>query len=412
MATRYVRDAEAFAQALNAANRGSRDAQRPTGTEIRQTADTADQAGVDAAAAIAAASAAETLAKGAVTFSASPPTVGDADGKPLGALWTVVTASAISSYWELTSFGWVQRPLSTTVIPQINIGTGTFGVLAGTRLAADAIDGMTITAPLIRTAESGQRMEFNPVGLQAFDETGVLTSSLLASGGSFLMRGRLPAGFSTPQNVMFRLFNGETVFRGEAAYPVGDALAFGRFSLASSPDPASGVTLNMQAPRPTPSSGAVVTASIRANHLASGVDPRRFTISTNADEAEFAAQKIFLNGAVRVPGDREWARINVGSPIIATLGAGFTHDTDPFYDGLNARVKGGVLYITGRVLRATFPANAVLFTLNPAFRPGRAMVQYAYTGAHNFAVAQPNGDCIIATAGTQGATVGFSWPLE
>lgn len=137
-----------------------------------------------AAAAQAAASTAATLASGAVTFSASNPTAGDAAGKPTGALWTVVASNQIISYWELTSLGWVQRPLSTTVIPQINIGTGTFGTLAGVRLAADAMDGKTITGALIRTAASGQRMQFDTNGLRGFAASGVEIArlSLLGTG--------------------------------------------------------------------------------------------------------------------------------------------------------------------------------------------------------------------------------------
>lgn len=185
MPARYRRAEDALADRFRENRRGTRDAQRATGTEKAQTAQVAEQAASDALDAIAAAATADTLAKGAVTFSTSNPTAGDAAGKPLGALWTVLSSNAIESYWELTSLGWIKRPLSTTVIPQINIGTGTFGTLAGARLAADAIDGMTITGALIRTAASGQRMEFDSAGLKSYSATDVLTSVLSAYDGNF-----------------------------------------------------------------------------------------------------------------------------------------------------------------------------------------------------------------------------------
>jgi|LSQX01.1.fsa_nt_gb hypothetical protein len=112
--------------------------------------------------------------------------------------------------------------------------------------------------------------------------------------------------------------------------------------------------------------------------------------------------------------DRPWARIDATTygPAIASLGTGFVHDSDPFYDGLHARIKDGVLYITGRLSRASFVDGAVLFNVATAFRPERPMVQYSYSAGHNFAVAQPDGVTIIALAGTNGCTIGFSWPLK
>lgn len=182
MPARYRRSEDALADLIRENRRGTRDAQRATGTEKAQTALVAEQAADDALAAIAAANTAETLAKGAVTFSESNPTAGDAAGKPVGALWTVLSSNEIVSYWELKPLGWVQRPLSTTVIPQINIGTGTFGTLAGVRLAADALDGKVITGSTIRTAASGARMQFDTNGLRGFNASNVETVRLRVDG--------------------------------------------------------------------------------------------------------------------------------------------------------------------------------------------------------------------------------------
>lgn len=159
----------------------------PVGVGISQGV----QALADAATALATAETAERYASGAVSFSEDPPTTADAAGKPLGALWTVVTSNKISAYWELTALGWVQRPLDTTVIPQINIGTGTFGVLSGARLAVDAIDGMTVTGATLRTAASGQRMQFDVNGLIAYNASGVVTAAISAGTGGVQLKGQL-----------------------------------------------------------------------------------------------------------------------------------------------------------------------------------------------------------------------------
>lgn len=208
---RYIRDEEIVGVELQKTRDSVKDVQSPTGTEKALTKDVAEQAADDALAAIAAANTAEILAKGAVTFSESNPTAGDAAGKPVGALWTVLSSNEIVSYWELKPLGWVQRPLSTTVIPQINIGTGTFGTLAGVRLAADAIDGMTITGALIRTAASGQRMQLDINGLRAFDSGNVQRALLAASSGGLLLSGTLTSytGGNTQRAV---LSNGALTF--------------------------------------------------------------------------------------------------------------------------------------------------------------------------------------------------------
>lgn len=228
MPERYRRAEDALADLIRENRRGTRDAQRATGTEKAQTTQVAEQAASDALDAIAAAATADMLAKGAVTFSTSNPTSGDAAGKPIGALWTVLSSNAIVSYWELTSLGWIQRPLSTTVIPQINIGTGTFGSLAGSRLAVDALDGKTITGALIRTAASGQRLELGVNGLAAYDSSGSLVSRLFSANGSFNVRAALTAS-ETPSQIWLTATKpggggGIAQLRADASRPVGQTI--------------------------------------------------------------------------------------------------------------------------------------------------------------------------------------------
>lgn len=67
------------------------------------------------------------------------PTAADAEKKKVGAVWMHRTGAGIATLYELTTLGWTLRPLSETIIPQIAIGTGTYGELAGTRLLAKSV---------------------------------------------------------------------------------------------------------------------------------------------------------------------------------------------------------------------------------------------------------------------------------
>lgn len=59
------------------------------------------------------------------------------------------------------------------------------------KIQAQAIDGMTITGALIRTAPSGQRMEFDVNGLRAFGTTGGATATLSAATGGLSLAGNI-----------------------------------------------------------------------------------------------------------------------------------------------------------------------------------------------------------------------------
>lgn len=79
---------------------------------------------------------------GKVTVSANPPTVSDLLGKPTNALWTQVVGGKQVGAWykpAIDSTAWVPIPFDPVMIPQINIGTGTFGELDGIRLKAGTV---------------------------------------------------------------------------------------------------------------------------------------------------------------------------------------------------------------------------------------------------------------------------------
>lgn len=92
------------------------------------------------------------------------------------------------------------------------------GAITTGKLNATAIDGMTITGPLIRTAASGERMQFDAFGLRAFNSLGAVTASLAPVNGQMSLTGvlKLQNGTATPAEVgafgiTSPLFNGQSM---------------------------------------------------------------------------------------------------------------------------------------------------------------------------------------------------------
>src|SRR5690606_15344774 len=67
------------------------------------------------------------------------------------------------------------------------------GAVTATKIAGDAIDGKTVTGATIRTAPSGQRMQFDANGLRAFNLSGQQGAALYSGGGSLALSGGLSA---------------------------------------------------------------------------------------------------------------------------------------------------------------------------------------------------------------------------
>ena len=82
----------------------------------------------------------DTLAKAEIPIvSPNDPTVSDGIGRPAGALWVRTnTAGHMVNMWRWDDIAslWFQMPLSSTIIPQIQIGSGTAGLLDVSRLTA------------------------------------------------------------------------------------------------------------------------------------------------------------------------------------------------------------------------------------------------------------------------------------
>ena len=86
------------------------------------------------------------MAGGKLTLATSNPTTAQGTGKPAGSLWMVKSGGAWVSLWEWNGTAWASVPLSETIIPQIAIGTGTYGELSGSRLVADSVEATKIAA--------------------------------------------------------------------------------------------------------------------------------------------------------------------------------------------------------------------------------------------------------------------------
>src|SRR5699024_2324701 len=71
--------------------------------------------------------------KNTITWNPAAPTLAT-PGKTVGDMWYRTSGNDIIGYWKWTGSAWVAQMLSTTVIPKIDIGAGTFGSLSGARL--------------------------------------------------------------------------------------------------------------------------------------------------------------------------------------------------------------------------------------------------------------------------------------
>ena len=90
------------------------------------------------------------------------PAPADGEGKPAGTAWLVYGADgALTSVWQWDGTAWEEMPLDATLIPVIDIGSGTFGDLEGSRLtvndllAARVVQAMDLeTKKLVVTEEA------------------------------------------------------------------------------------------------------------------------------------------------------------------------------------------------------------------------------------------------------------------
>lgn len=190
MVTRYERDDEVVPLALKRLARGVANANRATGTEIRQTADKVEGMSADVTEALEQAQQAIEDAADALTTSngknsrrrgqtepAPPP-----GGWVQGDQWIVDNDEGTPievRVWDGTEFVFEQLLAAELLVVS---GGGVIRLADGTvtadSIAADAIDGMIITGATIRTAASGARVQLDSVGLRAFNSSDEETARL------------------------------------------------------------------------------------------------------------------------------------------------------------------------------------------------------------------------------------------
>lgn len=202
MPERYRRAEDALADLIRENRRGTRDSQRATGTEKEQTAATvlgmvpvvedaleqAQQAIEDAANALTTSSGKNSRRRG--QLEPTPPPGGWVQGDQ----WIVDNADGVPvevRVWDGAGFVPEQLLAAELLVLSGGLIRLANGVVTADAIAADAIDGMTITGALIRTAPTGQRMQFDVNGLSAFNSSGTLTAALYAATGGLSLNGSL-----------------------------------------------------------------------------------------------------------------------------------------------------------------------------------------------------------------------------
>lgn len=202
-----AQDATAKADAAEAAAKADAAAAQSTANDAA-TAAAAAQTAAGSAADLA--QQAQDSASGKNTIhrdTAAPSGVGSRNGDKWERYDTLNAGGKLVGTWSWWEGQWRSTTIAEAYLPLVDIGSGTYGTLAGARLAATAIDGMTITGAHIRTAPAGQRIELDEDGLRTYGANGIETFRLIASegglvspsdiGGITLGSGNETAGFTT-----------------------------------------------------------------------------------------------------------------------------------------------------------------------------------------------------------------------
>ena len=207
-----------------------------------------DQSVTDA---IAQAQADASSAGGKVTISADAPVAADAAGKPLGALWWRRSGTgAFIGLWELTALGWVTRAFDETMIPQVNIGTGTYGELDGVRLKATSILVKSLVVSNFNNladdpsfeAGGAWTLSSTTTRVQTAPRTGAWHLQVVTTGSLIIQAGRLDVIQVEEGQVYEFSFWARTASGTSPVNTVGAAIRFGVTGVESGVSVAGGVT--------------------------------------------------------------------------------------------------------------------------------------------------------------------------
>lgn len=351
-----------------------------------------------------------------------------------GDQWWQFSGADIIGLWLHDGTGWVQQVVTGQVIASLDAGKITTGVLAADRigtnsittakLASTAIDGMTITGAVMRTAPSGQRMQFDVNGLRAFNVNNVETASLAAVNGQMTLNGviKMPTGSGTPAEIgsygiSSPLFDNKAMnadrtngfghqrrdLSSSFGTQFGDLIANAesiylrrRFDNLSGNIRGSfelrtydGAEINMvsRASR----TGLPMYFDIRPE-LTGGY---YFIGGGPMSSLRFYDNRVEVRGPLAFEGDTAllpWS--NFG-----TYGTGWSDLTATPYEGVKAQAKGGMFYLDIALKKASgHVGSEVILRINQAYRPKGPKMQYGYASGDNFVVAQPDGDIIVAIA--------------
>ena len=176
MSVRYEREEEFLASAFKRVGGGLRDVQRATGTEKARTMLAAQEALTSA------------NGKSKVWFSSTPPPGVD---HKVGDTWFDASNSNRINEWD--GDDWVPVKLGENAIEDLAITNAKIANLDGGKIVAGsidtlqlnagAIDGMTITGAIIRTAASGARVQMDSGGIKAYDASGNVIATIASGAG-------------------------------------------------------------------------------------------------------------------------------------------------------------------------------------------------------------------------------------
>ncbi len=258
------------------------------------------------------------------------------------------------------------------------------GVVTADAIAADAIDGMVITGALIRTAASGQRLQFDANGLRSFDTDGLQTASLTAYDGGINLAGVMKLASlsgAVPRTLIarnaFSIENGEDVAGTPRRRSIvfEDSVSAEYRTAGSSPENMGAAVSQLQVWddqstvqatfRPPNSPGfnetraQLLAMGDRATLLLYGIDGA-YTQFEQRSGGELTVSgsgggsKIKFQAPVSFQGDTEWVTIPLASGFMPY------NDRPPMY-----KVKAGVLYTKGAVRKTSgnFDTSASVFSL-------------------------------------------------
>lgn len=357
-----------------------------------------------------------------------------------GDQWWQFSGANIVGLWLHDGAGWVQQVVTSQVIASLDAGKITTGVLAADRigtnsittakLSSTAIDGMTITGAVMRTASAGQRLQFDVNGLSAYNQSGVLVASLASGVGSMQLAGGLNAtgsvAVTTTDNAFSSILardlisNRQALANGSVVRSATTSASNGFQHTDSSTVP-SGNNLTARADLismerfrtyPTDRQGKAELSLYGSSEGGELVlerketptsQTRQFRVMCTSDRFGF-----FLDGSptpvvelrpggisAKFLGDTEllpWSSFG-------TYGTGWSDLTATPYQGVNAQVKGGMFYLDIALKKASgHVGSEVILRINQAYRPKGPKMQYGYASGDNFVVAQPDGDIIVAIA--------------